>query len=63
MLDFELIKSIFVEHGKADKIGEYESAYQELNNRKEIICKAPPNGDWGTPSRIREYALVLRQVQ
>lgn len=63
MLDFELIRAMFVGRGVAGEIGEYEAAYKELNNRIEIICGASPDGDWGTPSRIREFALVLRQVQ
>jgi hypothetical protein len=62
MLEFSAIRNAFRVRGKEQEVKEYENAYRELIARIEKICKASPKGDCGSPKRIREYSLVLRQV-
>lgn len=61
-MDFERVKEVFKRRGKENEVSEYKASYNELIKRIEQSCKAQPQGDWGDPKRIREYALVLRQV-
>ena len=61
-MDFEKVREIFGCRGKESEVSQYEASYDELIKRIEHSCKAEPQGDWGDPKRIRQYALVLRQV-
>lgn len=61
-MDFEKVREIFGRRGKESEVSEYEASYNELIKRIEHSCKAQPQGVWGDPKRIRQYALVLRQV-
>jgi hypothetical protein len=61
-MDFERVREIFGRRGKEKEVSEYEASYNELIKRIEHSCKAQPQGDCGDPRRIRQYALVLRQI-
>jgi hypothetical protein len=45
-----------------DEVLELEVAHQQLLDRREEACQATPGGEQGDPRRIREYALLLRQM-
>jgi hypothetical protein len=61
-MDFERVREIFRRRGKESEVSKYEASYNDLIKRIEHSCKAQPQGDWGDPKRIRQYALVLRQI-
>jgi hypothetical protein len=61
-MDFKSVREIFGRRGKESEFSEYEACYNALIKRIEHSCKGQPQGDWGDPKRIRQYALVLRQV-
>ena len=61
-MDFEKVKEIFGRRGKKSEFSEYEESYHELIKRIKSPCKVNQYEDWGYPKRIKEYALVLRQV-
>jgi len=61
-LDQVALKTALTGRIDPDEVLELEVAYQQLLDRREGICRATPGGERGDPHRIRQYALVLRQV-
>lgn len=59
-MDFAETRKRFEERGI--DLTEYEDAYGELIIRKVQRIEARPRGELGDARRIREYALVLRQI-
>ena len=59
-MDFENLRSLFKMRGK--DFSEFEATYNELVQRTVESLSVGPQGEWGDLRRIRECALVLRQV-
>lgn len=59
-MDFEKLRSSFKIRGM--DVYEFEVSYNELIRRTVESLIVEPQGEWGDLRRIRQYALVLRQV-